>query len=253
MRKGKYQKQCRKWNRRLNPNKIPNTKYFFILPQIIYTDDYRLHTSCISEAERYEKSGAKPKKTKRNPQQEWMDIVETCVPSAPSHLRDHMLTMSQLDNVPRQEKKFVNFASNSLHLRGSNRNIVSEIWSHLRKEKEKRIAEKEKKELIEKEKQEQKEKLIASTKPKEKNGPSSSCDNNTNNASIDAKKVKKITKKTLKKAPNKSMRMKDLRKIIKREMDLPESAKKRLKLILLETAKTSKNRIKIDGELMSLS
>ena len=81
MRKGKYQKQCRKW-RKLNPNKIPNTKYFVILTQIIYTDDYRLHTSCISEAERYEKTGAKPKKTKRNPQQEWMDIVETCAPSA---------------------------------------------------------------------------------------------------------------------------------------------------------------------------
>lgn len=223
-------------------------------------DDYRLHTSCISEAERYEKTGAKPKKTKRNPQQEWMDIVETCAPTAPSHLRDHMLTMSSLDNVPRKEKQFVNFASNSLHLRGSNKNIVGEIWSHLRQEKERRIAEKEKieliekdeKELLEKEKQKLREKPSPSTKSEEKKVPSS-CNSNTLDVSIDTKKVKKITKKTLKKAPNKSMRMKDLRKIIKREMDLPESAKKRLKLILLETASTSKNRIKIDGELMSLS
>lgn len=219
-----------------------------------------MHTSCISEAERYEKTGAKPKKTKRNPQQEWMDIVETCAPTAPSHLRDHMLTMSSLDNVPRKEKQFVNFASNSLHLRGSNKNIVGEIWSHLRQEKERRIAEKEKieliekdeKELLEKEKQKLREKPSPSTKSEEKKVPSS-CNSNTLDVSIDTKKVKKITKKTLKKAPNKSMRMKDLRKIIKREMDLPESAKKRLKLILLETASTSKNRIKIDGELMSLS
>ena len=85
----------------------------------------------MTEAERYEGAAAKPKKTKRNPQQEWMDIVETCTSSAPAHLRHYMQTMSSLDNIPRQEKKFVNFASNSLGLRGSNKKVVDEIWSHL--------------------------------------------------------------------------------------------------------------------------
>lgn len=242
---------------KLEPNKF---RLFFW--RIICIDDYRLHTSCITEAERYEKTAAKPKKTKRNPQQEWMDIVEACASSAPSHLRDHMLTMSSLDNIPRKEKQFVNFASNSLRLHGSNKAVVSEIWSLLRGERERRIAEKEKKELLEKEKkeqekkekekQQQREKTEPVTKPEEKQSPSS-CNGNKNDDSISAKKVKKIAKKTLEKAPKKSMRIKELRKIIKREMGLPKSAKKQLKLLLLETAKTSKNRIKIDGKLMSLS
>jgi len=225
-------------------------------------DDYRLHTSCITEAERYEKTAAKPKKTKRNPQEEWMDIVETCTSSAPSHLRHHMQTMSSLDNIPRNEKKFVNFASNSLGLRGSNKKIVDEIWSHLRQEKERRMAgkqkndliEKEKKEAQEKEKKEAQEKSAKAKKSEEKDDSStSSCDSSSHDVSIDKKQVKKITKKTLKKAPNKSLAIKKLRKMIKKEMGLPKSAKKRLKSILLETAKMSKNRIKIDGKIICLN
>lgn len=213
-----------------------------------------MHTSCITEAERYEKTAAKPKKTKRNPQEEWMDIVETCTSSAPGHLRNYMMTMSSLDNIPRNEKKFINFASNSLGLRGSNKSIVDEIWSHLKTERERRIAEKQKNDLIEKQKKEELEKQAAATKPEQKDDSStSSSDSSTKDVSIDKKQVKKITKKALKKASNKSLAMKKLRKIIKKEMGLPKTAKKQLKSILIETAKTSKNRIKIDGKLIRLS
>lgn len=225
-----------------------------------------MHTSCISEAERYEKTAAKPKKAKRNPQQEWMDIVETCASSAPCHLRDHLLAMSNLDNIPRKEKQFVNFASNSLKLRGSNKSVVNEIWSHLRQERERRIAEKEKNEKIEKEKQQPQEKAAPHHAeeekiPSEKVVPNlsenekfpSACSSNTHENVIDKKKLKKITKRALKKAPNRSMRMKELRKILKKELGLPKITKKQLNLILIETAETSKNRIKIDGKLMSVS
>lgn len=221
-------------------------------------DDYRMHTSCITEAERYEGTSGKPKKTKRNPQEEWMSIVDTCASSAPSHLSHYMQTMTTLDNIPRKEKQFVNFASNSLQLRGRNINIVQEIWGILRKEREKRIAEKEriekeKKESIEKEKEkQQQEKEASKTKTEEKK--TSNTDKKPNDdAAIDAKKVKKITKKTLKKAPNRTMGMKELRKLLGKEMDLPKSAKKRLKAILLETAKASKDKIIIDGKLLRLS
>ena len=207
----------------------------------------------MTEAERYEGAAAKPKKTKRNPQQEWMDIVETCTSSAPAHLRHYMQTMSSLDNIPRQEKKFVNFASNSLGLRGSNKKVVDEIWSHLRQERERRMAEKAKNEQIEKEKKKEQEKSVPVTKSEEKEVPSISSDSQTSEDSIDTKKVKKITKKTLKKAPKQSMKMKKLRKIIRKEMGLPDAAEKRLKSILIDTAKTSKDRIKIDGKLIVLS
>ncbi len=202
----------------------------------------------MTEAERYEGAAAKPKKTKRNPQQEWMDIVETCTASAPSHLCHYMQTMSSLDNIPRQEKKFVNFASNSLGLRGSNKKVVDEIWSHLRQERERRLAEKAKNEQIEKEKKKEQEKSVPVTKSEEKDVTKSE-----EKDSIDTKKVKKITKKTLKKAPKQSMKMKKLRKIIRKELGLPDAAEKRLKSILIETAKTSKDRIKIDGKLIVLS
>ena len=224
-----------------------------------------MHTSCVTEAERYEKTAAKPKKTKRNPQQEWMDIVETCASSAPSHLRDHMLTMSSLDNVPRKEKQFVNFASNSLHLRGSNKTIVAEIWSHLKRERERRLKEKEEQNLLEKKRkesneqqqkeQQQQQKVQGSSRPNntpEGKDSLGNCKSGTQDVTIDTKMVKKITKKTLKNTRNQSMRTKQLRKIIKRDMSLPKSAKKRLKAILLETASKKGSRIKIDGKVISL-
>ncbi len=180
-----------------------------------------------------------------------MDIVETCTSSAPSRLRDHMITMSSLDNIPRNQKKFINFASNSLGLRGSNKGIVDEIWNHLKKERERRIAEKEKNEQIEKEKKEQLEKSIPVTKSEEKK-ISRDSKSQTSGDSIDIKKVRKIAKKSLKKAPKQSMKMKKLRKMIRKEMGLPDTADKQLKSILIETAKTSKNRIKLDGKIMCL-
>mmetsp|Transcript_28561 Transcript_28561/g.59837 ORF Transcript_28561/g.59837 Transcript_28561/m.59837 type:complete len:184 (-) Transcript_28561:1034-1585(-) len=180
-----------------------------------------------------------------------MDIVETCASAPPSHLRHHFNTMITLDNIPRKEKQFVNFASNSLQLRGHNKKIVDEIWTCLKQEREKRIAEKEiqqkaekeKRELAEKEKQQQNEKVEENKLAK---------NNDDIEVSIDAKKVKKIAKKTLKKAEGRSMGIKALRKVIGKEMGLPKSAKKRLQMILLETAEASKDKIKIDGKLIRL-
>ena len=159
--------------------------------------------------------------------------------------------MASLDNIPRKEKQFVNFASNSLQLRGYNKKIVDEIWICLRQEREKRIAEREKLQLAEKEKREQEEKEVSDAKSEEKDHEKIS--NNDHDQKIDAKKVKKITKKTLKKAPNRSMRIKDLRRVLGKELGLPESAKKCLKMVLLETANTSKDKIKIDGKIICLN
>jgi len=122
-----------------------------------------------------------------------MDIVETCASAPPSHLRHHFNTMITLDNIPRKEKQFVNFASNSLQLRGHNKKIVDEIWTCLKQEREKRIAEKEiqqkaekeKRELAEKEKQQQNEKVEENKLAK---------NNDDIEVSIDAKKSEKNCK-----------------------------------------------------------
>mmetsp|Transcript_47879 Transcript_47879/g.48763 ORF Transcript_47879/g.48763 Transcript_47879/m.48763 type:complete len:178 (+) Transcript_47879:251-784(+) len=176
-----------------------------------------------------------------------MLLIENCASHAPSHLRHYISTMSSLDNIPRKEKQFVNFASNSLQLRGSNKKIVDEIWNFLKQEREKCIAEKQKQaQQVVKEKEE-----VVVVVSDTIQDASTDYDKSTSSI-IDVKKVNKITKKTLKKAPNKSMLMKELRKLVGKKLGLPKSAKKQLKMILLETAKTSDSKIKIDGKIICL-
>jgi cell growth-regulating nucleolar protein len=229
------------------------------------TDDYRAHTSCISEAERYEGKMAKPKK--RNPQQEWMDIVNSCVDTAPPHLRNYLQSMSTLDNCPRKEKQFRNFTANSLSLRGNSDAVVGEIWAVLNAEREKRRKVKEQQQLIQKEKQEKQREAKEKEKSQESkdesdddNSQSSSgeCANSEANESsegaVDPKKVKKAMKKALKKAPNRCMKIKALRRVVTDKLGLPKSARKRLKeLLLQEGSITSKKAtIKVDGKTITL-
>lgn len=98
------------------------------------TDDYRAHTSCLTEVERYEKRTPKHKNGgKVPPQQLWMELIAAAVTAAPAQLQRHIQAMATLDNVPRKEKPFYNFTSNSLNLRGkSGETTVSEIWNYLK-------------------------------------------------------------------------------------------------------------------------
>ena len=109
-------------------------------PPSCHADDYRAHTSCLTEVERYEKRAPK-KNGKVPPQQMWMNLIADAINTAPGHLKHHLHAMASLDNVPRKEKAFRNFTSNSLNLRGkSGEATVSEIWiflSDLREEQQK--------------------------------------------------------------------------------------------------------------------
>jgi cell growth-regulating nucleolar protein len=241
------------------------TRFVFFLSdffRFVFPDDYRAHTSCISEAERYEGKSSKPAK-KRNPQQEWMDIVTSRVATAPPHLRDYMRTMAGLDNIPRKEKQFRNFTANSLMLRGKNsEGIVGEIWQILKAEREKRQAVKEQQQKEQKEKEEEAKRIKseeAARESKDKDGSSSEgeekpkTDENKSDSSIDPKKVHKAMKKVLKKAPNRSMKIKELRKVIGCQLGLPKSARKRLKELVLQAPNSSKKTtIKVDGKIITL-
>lgn len=229
-------------------------------------DDYRAHTSCISEAERYEGKLAK-KPTKRNPQQEWMNVVETCVDTAPPHLKSYMRTMAGLDNIPRKEKQFRNFTANSLNLRGKNESIVGEIWELLKAEREKRQQQKEQQQQQQqKESKEDDEKTtkqdatiektkepLPSTESAMTKDSKSDNNNKVSDDELDPKVVQKAMKKALKKAPNQSMKLKELRNLLGEKLGLPKSAKKQLKK-LLETAPLSlnKTKVKVDGKMISL-
>lgn len=107
-------------------------------------EDYSQHTSCVSEAEKYEKSLYKAKtNAKVNPQDAWMQLIAeaaTRKSEAPSNIAEHLGRLSELDNVPRNCNKFSNFAKNSLRL--NNSSTVDGIWKFLEKlkaEKEKAV------------------------------------------------------------------------------------------------------------------
>ena len=119
----------------MNPTVLPSipTWILFILP-----DDYRDHTSCMSESQRYEQTrgdqfnnshtqnGNGKKAKKQSPQEAWMALIQRASQSASPDLKHYMNQISMLDNVPRKEKQFRNFTSNSLNLRGRQATTVVE-------------------------------------------------------------------------------------------------------------------------------
>eukprot|EP00339_Tiarina_fusa_P025023 CAMPEP_0117041984 /NCGR_PEP_ID=MMETSP0472-20121206/29271_1 /TAXON_ID=693140 ORGANISM="Tiarina fusus, Strain LIS" /NCGR_SAMPLE_ID=MMETSP0472 /ASSEMBLY_ACC=CAM_ASM_000603 /LENGTH=165 /DNA_ID=CAMNT_0004753113 /DNA_START=237 /DNA_END=731 /DNA_ORIENTATION=+ len=165
--------------------------------------------------------------------------------------------MSSLDNIPRKEKQFRNFTSNSLGLRGANEKVVGEIWNVLKAEREKRQAvkqeqmEKEKKKQQQEESQKVKEKKVASDDDESEDEVESKTKEpkTKNSDDIDPKRIKKVVKKALRKAPNRSMKIKELRKLLGDKLGVPKSEKKRLKdLIAKAPSIFKKDQIKVDGK-----
>ncbi|CAI5700618.1 hypothetical protein KXD40_003627 [Peronospora effusa] len=96
-------------------------------------NDYAAHMSCISEAEKYEKSlfqGDKNKSKsgkKQTPQERWMEVVQSASCLDDRKVQDVLTRIAGYDNVPRKKNKFVNFVSNSLALRDTT--LVEKAWT----------------------------------------------------------------------------------------------------------------------------
>ena len=237
-------------------------------------DEYRSHTSCISEAERYEKtiyrgtrklddSGTghrqqQHKGKKLTPQEAWQQTIEIAAESAPSSIKSHMDQLATLDNVPRKEKQFRNFTVNSLRLRGHNaEKIKDEIWKHLSKVRE---DEKQKKDEAQKKQQSAKQ----DTKKEESKPTSISDDDKSSNDAKEEessssmpseKEVTKAVKKILKKAPNKSLKFKALRKTVQKTLVIKtksDSAKKEWKKLLKQCVDANSKKLVVDGKIVSL-
>lgn len=103
-----------------------------------YGNDYATHLTCVSEAEKYEKTLYKAKvATKLNPQEAWTALIEEAASrseEAPKHIRENVLRLNDLGNVPRNKNKFINFVKNSMKM--YNTNLIEEIWNFLEKLKE---------------------------------------------------------------------------------------------------------------------
>uniref|UniRef100_A0A7S4HW90 Zinc finger C2H2 LYAR-type domain-containing protein n=1 Tax=Odontella aurita TaxID=265563 RepID=A0A7S4HW90_9STRA len=252
-------------------------------------DDYRAHTSCISEAERYEKTvyrgnrkGESQKGKKMTPQEAWNHVLVTAAESAPQSIRHNVEQLSCMDNVPRKEKQFRNFAVNSLRLRGRDANrVVDAVWSHLakvREEEQKRReggqqtkgdqsgnGSKEREGARSGDSHDKVQCIVIEPTEQAQGGEGDkadakgSCDNNqvegtqSNGGSKEVcpKLVKKTMKKLLKKAPNRTMKVKELRQEVKTRLML-KGLEKELKKVVAQQINVSRKKIKVDGKLVTL-
>ena len=168
-----------------------------------------------------------------------------------------------LENVPRKEKQFRNFTINSLGLKGTNgERIKGEIWACLTKVREEEKRRKEEEERKRKEQQQKvKEKdAVPDSSSKKTKSVSESSDGSesskSSTAELPSKKViVKAMKKVLKKAPNKQLKFKALRKQVQESLALKsdKSGKKKLKKLLEECVKDNSKKIVMDGKTVVLS
>ncbi|CAB9508795.1 Cell growth-regulating nucleolar protein [Seminavis robusta] len=244
-----------------------------------YGDDYRSHTSCsMTEVDNLVASrGGNNKSKKLSPQEAWMELLNSSVSTAPPSIQWHLQQMVQLDNVPRKEKQFRNFAINSLNLRGNSaQKILDCIWSHLNEQRE---LQKQQKEQLQKKKEETKQPqqssdstATPSTSDETKSDDVSnsvsdtedqSSSNNNNNKDDNNNKeesgnddkamyknVKKATKKLLKKAPNRSMKFKSLQKALREQMGTTD--KEKLKMVMKQVMAKETKKFLLEGKQIRL-
>jgi hypothetical protein len=205
---------------------IFNLLSLHILFSFIPSDDYRSHTSCVTEAERYEKSvyrGPRKNETghrKLTPQESWMETIRSSLNNPiPSNIQGYIQQLSNMENAPRKENAFINFAINSLRLRGDHgRQTASTIWNHLsqvRMEQQSKNNKTVETTKIQVEVEEEVERVHESPKPA---AASESAMQNNNNNNLKAS-VEKIMKKILKKqSPDHRLPFKQLKKKIKNKL-----------------------------------
>jgi hypothetical protein len=176
-----------------------------------------------------------------------MELIEASANDAPPGLKDHLVHLASLGNVPRKEKQFRNFTANSLNLRGRQESVVSDVWKHLSalRQKEtdarKKIEDAKKaQEAIKKQKQEEEaqERKAEEDAEDQKALPSS-------------RKLRKTVKKILKKEKS-SVKIKLLRTKVFDELGLDKSLKKKLKKLLEAELNADDSKIKVDGKLVQL-
>jgi len=93
-------------------------------------DAYKSHTSCISEAEKYQghlykaKEGGNKGETK---QKEWMKQVQDATGGiADPRLKSLLEKIAEYSNVPRKKKKFENFCKNSIRI--YDQKTLEQLW-----------------------------------------------------------------------------------------------------------------------------
>ena len=182
-----------------------------------------------------------------------MELIRDSIASAPGPLKHYLETMAGLDNVPRKEKQFRNFTTNSLNLSNNKggENIVSGIWNHLKGLREKQLAER-----AQAQAQVKKEAEISEPKSEDDESVQKKVEDNggaSAKGKLDGKTVKKAMKKVLKKAKDKSMTEKILRKAVQEHLGLSKESKSDVKALVKTNVVSSKDAIfEVNGKIISL-
>ena len=98
-----------------------------------HDDSYLQHATCMSEAERYEGNLYKAPK-KKSAQDAWAELVQAACADrrdAPPAAAKLLPRLQGFENIPRNQKKFCNWAKNSLNLRGGDAAAVDALWAYL--------------------------------------------------------------------------------------------------------------------------
>jgi cell growth-regulating nucleolar protein len=221
------------------------------------TDDYRAHVSCVSEAERYEKTVYKgnKKNAKKNPQEAWKDLITEASDSAPPALQAYMQRLAELDNVPRKEKPFRNWAANSLNLRGQQTTTVESLWKFL---SELRAKDQASRNMADNdEKRGDVGSLVVNqiddvSKTEREKIETISALGVCDSTDLSSKSIRKTLKKVLKKAPNRSMKIKALRTAIEDQLGIEKTMRKKLKALLSQEIQVDTEKIVVDGKVVTL-
>ena len=131
---------CQVCNESLKKNKVEqhanqtckHAYYFACMDcaRVFNTQTYKAHTTCISEAEKYQGQFYTEKNQKgTHKQKKWTDaLMETLEKAnAQAQLKPYVQKLAAYDNVPRKKIKFVNFCKNSFNLRGDA--IAEGLWA----------------------------------------------------------------------------------------------------------------------------
>ncbi|XP_064483722.1 cell growth-regulating nucleolar protein-like [Ornithodoros turicata] len=92
-------------------------------------DDYKLHTKCVTEQQRYGGKDFKAPTAKGEAkQQEWMDLIANVIATenVPPRVRSMFKAMEAYENVPRKMKPFKNFLASSLRIH--DQRLAEEAW-----------------------------------------------------------------------------------------------------------------------------
>lgn len=209
-----------------------------------------------------------------------MAVIRDSLDGCPPNLKAHVQKILGYDNVPRKEKAFRNFASNSLRLFGREGEItVSSLWKHfsaVRQKQNEKKEDKQKKENQSKDETSTKNgediKQVEGESMKEKGTTNKNNEKTSESVEKDAKVEEKIKdfnsssmkkdnkkiilkaiKKALKKAPKREMKFKEIRQLMKEQKLLSASLKKDDQNNAIKLAVTKgKKSLRIDGKKIML-